>query len=415
MKVFNQTDTFKQSKSYPMVITDAEYPTVGRGYQINVERGFDSLVEQSPHATLLGWINALDKQLENLLTEKKAETIKILPNSVPARRVDPKILPLPRPAKENSNTHTQQHVETAATRRKAETMQLEARLGRLPLFSKSSDGITYSIPIQPRKHEDLPVPLQAVKAVKLIIPLSYPLQQCKVEIQGVSRDAAAKTERNFECKAKESPDTSLMGHVNYLAQHMHILATEPEPSTEGENDEQELQHVAEPTLVVEPAVTKPLRLTQTDDDRNHIKVIPRPPEWTVVEGDGGSDDSDYSDSYDSGDETTDYGDDAEQSGALETVSEGPERGLSLSFPFLELYGIELLELTSLYLSVKCERCKETVDIPNIRTGSGPRLESCKKCASALIIGFRKELMHAHSVRAGYVDLDGCTVLDMLPR
>lgn len=30
-------------------------------------------------------------------------------------------------------------------------------------------------------------------------------------------------------------------------------------------------------------------------------------------------------------------------------------------------------------------------------------------------GFRRELMHANSVRAGYIDLDGCTVVEMLPR
>jgi len=30
-------------------------------------------------------------------------------------------------------------------------------------------------------------------------------------------------------------------------------------------------------------------------------------------------------------------------------------------------------------------------------------------------GYRRELMHANSVRAGYLDLDGCTVVDLLPR
>ncbi|KAH1434768.1 hypothetical protein KXX32_009753, partial [Aspergillus fumigatus] len=28
--------------------------------------------------------------------------------------------------------------------------------------------------------------------------------------------------------------------------------------------------------------------------------------------------------------------------------------------------------------------------------------------------FRRQLMHAHSTRAGYLDLDGCTVVDLLP-
>lgn len=33
----------------------------------------------------------------------------------------------------------------------------------------------------------------------------------------------------------------------------------------------------------------------------------------------------------------------------------------------------------------------------------------------MTIGFRADLLHQNSVRAGYLDLDGCTVVDMLPR
>ena len=56
-----------------------------------------------------------------------------------------------------------------------------------------------------------------------------------------------------------------------------------------------------------------------------------------------------------------------------------------------------------------------MDITNIRSAADSRSESCRKCASTLSVGFRKELMHQNSIRAGYLDLDGCTVLDMLPR
>jgi len=66
-------------------------------------------------------------------------------------------------------TPEQRHL--ALRRREAETGQLEARLGRTPLFFKSSDGIAYNLPITPRKHQDLPVPLQVIKSVKLLVPL----------------------------------------------------------------------------------------------------------------------------------------------------------------------------------------------------------------------------------------------------
>ena len=144
-------------------------------------------------------------------------------------------------------------------------------------------------------------------------------------------------------------------------------------------------------------------------------VIPRPPEWNVADRGQESDDSDSSRSYDSGDEFTDIEEEEKESHVLETVPEGPERGMSLAFPLLELYGIEILELVSLSITVKCDRCKETMDVSNIHAASTARSESCKKCARPLTIGFRKELMHVNSIRAGYLDLDGCTVVDMLPR
>lgn len=195
-----------------------------------------------------------------------------------------------------------------------------------------------------------------------------------------------------------------MGHVNYLAQNMHLFATEPEAAEDLPTSEPQVQGF----------MNMPLDDQQIDEengDRSHIKVIPRPPEWTVAD-EAESSGSNYSDSYDSGDEFTDN---EHESHVLEVVPEGPERGVSLSFPLLELYGIELLELTSLYVTVKCERCKETMEFDNIRSASLDRLDSCKKCARSLSIGFRKELMHQNSVRAGYLDLNGCTVLDMLPR
>jgi hypothetical protein len=79
-----------------------------------------------------------------------------------------------------------------------------------------------------------------------------------------------------------------------------------------------------------------------------------------------------------------------------------------------------MELTTLNLTIKCERCKDTTDIERLRNNvsgdaSGMRDHSCKKCANSLAVGFRADLMHANSVRGGYLDLDGCTVIDMLPR
>jgi len=406
---------------------DVKNKEMGRGYQINVERGFDALVEKAPNTTLLGLMNALDKQLESLLTAEKAKTVTIIPNSGAGRMTKPQPLQappsseIPRHSKATqiAEVFTFEQRQMAEARRGAETRQLEARLGRLPLFSRSSDGIAYIIPIEPRQHDDLPVPLQAVKTVKLLVPLLYPLRHCRIEIQGVTREAAAKTEGGFERKVIESPELNLMGHVNYLVQHMHIFATEPDlESPQQPNQDKNTSPPIEGSSSSQAAIEREESPSNDNEDlRSHIKFIPRPPEWAAGSDDDASEDSDYSDSYDSGDE---FPNEEHESHALEAAPEAPsdfrpERGISLSFPNLELYGIELLGLLSLSITVKCERCKDTLDVNNLRNASGTRSESCKKCAISFSLDFRRELMHANSIRAGYLDLDGCTVVDMLPR
>ena len=384
---------------------DVKNKEMGRGYQINVERGFDALVAKSPQSTLLGLINALDKQLESLLTEQKAETVKIMPNaggsvsqrqagtqqsttdSVKATQVEPAKVSKP------EQIYTAEQKSIAQARRETETRQLEARLGRLPLFFKSSDGIAYTLPIEPRKGAELPVPLQAVKTVRLFVPLLYPLQPCRIEIQGVSREAAAGTEKGFEKRARESADMTLMAHVNYLSQNMHFLATEPVEDTQAVTDNE--QALASLQLdnsapAEQPRSTSNLQHVEPLDDRSHIVLIPRPPEWTILNNKGDSASDSDSDIYDS-----DYSTSSAASDNLPPVPESsataePERGILLSFPFLELHGIELLELTSLSLTIKCDRCKDHLDVKNLKNNPNGeqalvRNESCKKCASQLSI------------------------------
>ena len=382
---------------------------MGRGYQINVERGFDALVANSPQLTLLGLMNALDRQLESLLTEQKAETVKIVPNARPSGFNQPSAqartsqAPAPAPASDAKaepvrvtiQSYTNEEKNIAAARRASETRQLEARLGRLPLFFKSSDGISYILPIEPRKRADLPVPLQAVRTVRLFVPVLYPLRPCMIEIQGVTREAATNTEQGFGVRAREHSETTLMGHINYLTQNMHVMATEPlkTDTTELPNTADiAALHIEEQSSTQKISPNQGSRKADTLDDRGHVQFISRPPEWFVPGQVNQSDSSDDLDSYDSGDEFDDENSGVELEAADELAS-GPERGVLLSFPYLELHAIELLELISLSITIKCERCKDQMDVKNLRNanpttgdGTGARTESCKKCASVFKIG-----------------------------
>ena len=369
---------------------DVKNRDMGRGYQINVEKGFETIVLQNSQSTLLAYMNSLDKQLESLLSSEKAETIKLVSNSgvptKPVNRESSTTANQPKPsAVRKEPTYSVEQLATAASRRQQETRQLESRLGRQPLFVKSSDGLSFTLPIEPSKRDELPMSLHAVKTVVLIVPMLYPLAPHRIELQGVTKDAARNIEKSFGKKAKQNPDLNLMGHVNYLTQNMHILAAEEHKDEQVEMPEVkklsvEENHTSAPT----PAGPR----QNESDDRPHIQYITRPPEWDVKEGSG--EDSDIS-FYDSEEELSEDYSETEQ---LETVPESAttvqEKGVSLSFPFLEFHGIEILELTSLSVTVKCERCKDTLDVKNVRdsdqTPTGIRTESCKKCASTLGIG-----------------------------
>ncbi|KAL9066170.1 MAG: hypothetical protein Q9157_007237, partial [Trypethelium eluteriae] len=347
---------------------------MGRGYQINVEKGFDDLFSSNPNATLLGLMNRLDQQLERLLSMEKADTVKLVSNTRPLVSVQ-ESLRQRSPAVQTESTastaptsrepqYTSEQKQRAQMKREADVRQLEARMGRLPLFEKHSDGISFTVPIEPRKRSDLPVPLQAIKQVNLIVPVLYNLNPCRIELEGVSKEAAINVEKAFELKAMESREATLLSFINNLTQNMHIMATTVSRDTSTESPDLSQLSIDQAQIKSDKDARPISKVTGEDDDRNHIKIIPRPPEWTTA----GEDSDSSSGSYTSDSEYESVGEE-EASGEDRTTSSAPttiERGIMVSFPFLELHGIELLELVSLSITIKCERCKDIKDINNMK-------------------------------------------------
>lgn len=395
-----------------------------RGFQLNVERGFDQIVATATNATLLGMMNRLDKELEALLTGQMADTIKIVTNA----RAPEAPKAAPRPVQgvmqasfprtfEIVERFTPQQKEEAQSKRQADIRQLVARLGRLANFKQSADGITFTIPFQPLKKEGLPDSIRNQSTIRLIVPELYNLHPCRIEIPGNNDPRARNIEQSFKERAIAEKQATLMVHINYLSQHSAAMSV-PKTTAEQVQSAEVLEHDSAST-VEQTSIAPPIHTDQ--NDKSHIKFIPRPPEFSA----GGEEDEDWSSdgslSYDSGDDTDDKGaEEADDIVATAPVLSSVERGIMLSFPQMEIHGIELLELVELNISVKCERCKDTTDVLRLRnntTGehSGVKDTSCKKCANNLAIGYRADLMHANSVRGGYIDLDGCTIVDMLPR
>ncbi|OAL21654.1 hypothetical protein AYO22_07831 [Fonsecaea multimorphosa] len=428
--------TYPQNGKPTIRVTNAE---MARGFQINVEKGFDSLAESSPNKTLLALLNELDKKLEKFLTSEKAQTIKIIANAEKIPKVPDSVPEVVRPPPSPPTfvaprppTWTTEQRSGALAKREADVRQLEARMGRIPHFSKTPDGTIFNIPIQIVKSDRLPLNLQPLKEVTLIIPRLYNLEPCTVLLKGVSGPEAENVQLAFERHVRNKLDMTLMAHVNYLTQNIHSMASEvaesgaqiassnasgpPEPPVD------ETQTVA--SRGEDPAEPKELILNQ---DKPHVKFIPRPPEWdrwdSEDESNSSYDSGEYSDSED--EEQDDEGDTEQGGAALPFSSTSTEKGIHISLPNLELHNIELLTLSSLSISVKCLRCKSPLDISKIKssgggdaagasTSSSVRTETCSKCTTPFTVSFTPNALHANTVRAGTIEVTGCTVADLLP-
>ncbi|KAH8887689.1 hypothetical protein GQ53DRAFT_784266 [Thozetella sp. PMI_491] len=389
---------------------------IPRGFSINIERGWDRLVQERRGATLLSLTNALDKNLEAFLSEEKAETVKltifkdtrhmeaeeaaITETTAPSKPAVVRKPYVPEPS------FTKDEIADAKARRAQETKQLEARMGRLATYHKSSDGIVYTLPLEPKRRAALPVGLQSVQSVQLIIPLLYPLQPLRVLLNDAESKDAEGVEELFTKKATEQRQMALTSHINYLSTNLHVLAKEAQKLAKALDAEQP----AEEATNLEVAVTHAMHSVALNEDRGHIHTIPRPPEWAFGH-ESGSSDEDYTDEDDE--------EGGAAVGALEAdkpvmpATQIVEKGTAMSFPSIELHGIELLQVSVLALTVKCERCKTLNDITGLKDNV-EKQGSCKKCASAFVIKFRQELVHQNSTRAGFIDASGCTVADLLP-
>lgn len=417
-------------KTYPetgppsLKVLNKEIP---RGFQVNIERGFDVIRAGTPHATLtlLALINRLDKELETILAGEMAETIKIVAHRPSRPTISPKRTthsqPAPKAHVPQLPIFAPEQKATAKAERQTNVRQLEARFGRLQPFAKSSDGFTYTMPLDSPRRAAWPSSLQTLRSFMLLVPELYPLEPCAIILDSDSKEAR-NVEDAFKQRASSGADATLSQSINHLTVNIKHMSEQPpiSASRDGEQIAADMPvHQTPPVTKVEPNASS---LPHYDDDKPHVHVIPRPPEWSQGPGEHDSDEDDSetdgSASYDTGDDT----EDANEHPAHDNPagSAPAERGILLSFPQLELHGIELLELTSLDITLKCERCKDTMDVERLRSNTGEnasslRDERCKKCASGLVVGFRADLMHTNSVRAGYLDLDGCTVVDMLPR
>ncbi|KAI1265330.1 hypothetical protein F5Y18DRAFT_49064 [Xylariaceae sp. FL1019] len=400
---------------------------IPRGFGVNIERGWNKLVADQRDATLLSLTRALDKNLEVFLSEQKVETVTLMSfkdtrhleaegtslgeqppvsSAVPSKPKPP-VAPIVRKAYVPDVSFSSEQIADAKARRAQEVRQLESRMGRLSLYQKSADGIVYTLPLEPRRRAELPQEFQSVQSVQLIVPLLYPLQALRVLLNDVESKDAEPVEEAFAARAVQQSQMTLMSHLNYLSQNILPLAKQAKTAKQEVDipvsEHASGQHNTSATISQSP--------TPHEDAKSHIQIIPRPPEWHHE--DSGESDSE-SDTWTSGDDYEEGGATVEpQPGYTAAVTEQVEKGTAISLPTIELYSIELLQVSILNVSVKCQRCKTINEFTGLKPGT-EKSGSCKKCSSPMTAMFRAEMIHQNSSRAGFIDLSGCTIADMLP-
>lgn len=405
-----------------LVVKNKDIP---RGFGINIERGWDRLAEEKPKLTLLALTRELDKHLEKFLSEQKTETVKLVTFkdtrhltaqadddaaevAAPVQQETPAATPEP-PRYIPEPSYSKDQIAAAKARRATEVRQLEARMGRMPLYRRSPDGIVYTLPIEPKRRSELPPALRSVKSLHLIIPLIYPLQNLRVQLNNVEDADAEPLEDLFSQRAAEQQQMTLMSHLNYLAQNLHKLAKQAQEEVQARVQAAKARSVAESAAAGESRGGK----STTPGDKSHVQVIPRPPEWSLVYGSDDSSDEDTDPEAENGGGVSLQDHEPRPQTTSSVAADTPEKGTMMSFPSIELHGIEIIQVAILSISVKCERCRTVNDVGGLKPDA-EKTVSCRKCATAMAVKFRAQLVHEHSSRAGFLDLSGCKVADMLP-
>ncbi|KAJ1340864.1 hypothetical protein BSLG_004341 [Batrachochytrium salamandrivorans] len=96
-----------------------------------------------------------------------------------------------------------------------------------------------------------------------------------------------------------------------------------------------------------------------------------------------------------------------------------KRGTQIRLPSTRLDGISLLHCTSISLTIRCVRCKDTAEVLKLLPSpseTSPDTQSipCKTCQTMLSVAFRRDFMHPTSTCLGYLDLHNATAFDLGP-
>lgn len=408
---------------------------IPRGYAINVERGFYGVANAKRKTSLANLIQDLDKNLESYLKQEKQETIKIVKFKGSSKQASP---PPPPSRAEASGAVSSSTVSSAGSsvptsstdarfkfdpkrkplfvpkevkdRREAEMSIMRQRLkDDVTLYSDQSDAV-FTVRISPQGSELLPEEYQGSVQVRLTVPKDYNLSPCHIKFVN-SGPGSETVEKNFNSHAaSHMRGWTLVSHLNFLSEKFMSLLLDDTvdhrilDQNAGTSTTEKTEYNVE---TAESYVSDKAKSKQPADDHDGAPSL----DEDSTDHDSSAAPSTASDS--------DSDSDSEYEGEGTPSLKLREQGTAIEFPQLEMSNIGYLEVHGLHLVVKCERCKTFNEVANIVSGPFGReskLHSlrCEKCDHVMGIGFRKNLLFSTNHNAGYLDLVGCSAVDILP-
>ncbi|KAJ2809299.1 hypothetical protein H4R20_000202 [Coemansia guatemalensis] len=227
--------------------------------------------------------------------------------------------------------------------------------------------------------------------------------------------------RQFNEHVQETPETSLLQHLNWLDRHMiGMLADLPPPNYPApkQTPSQVDTHDAE-TKEKPSRDTSMAQMFSAESKKPWIRQITTteaglPEDIASLMLKATDADSDSDDDVSSTDErpTVDGGE------GSATFAKPDRRGIELRFGSVQLSNVALAHCHSLNLSVRCERCKDTVVIRGIAAttrmaADRQQWQACGTCSTVVGVRFRPDWMFDGNTTLGFLDCAGCRPVDML--